>query len=75
MISSVTTTAVAVALGPALGLAAAILLILLLASKEVLMAGSGRAALDFGRSLDVAIWPLLMAFLVTVAVKILEVLA
>ncbi|MEM2593810.1 MAG: hypothetical protein QXV96_02750 [Candidatus Bathyarchaeia archaeon] len=76
MISSITTaTVVAVAFGATLGFAATILLISLLVSKEMLSADSKRIALNLGRRLDVAIWPLLIVFLVIVAVKILEILA
>ncbi|MEM2393546.1 MAG: hypothetical protein QXW82_06305 [Candidatus Bathyarchaeia archaeon] len=75
MISSVTTTVVAVAFGATLGVAATMLLISLLASKEMLSADSRRKLIEFGKRLDVAIWPLLMAFLLIVAVKVLEILA
>ncbi|MBS7641451.1 MAG: hypothetical protein QXJ19_07645 [Candidatus Bathyarchaeia archaeon] len=75
MISSVTTTTIVVAFGATLGFAVTILLISLLVSKEMLSADSKRVILELGRRLDVAIWPLLMVFLVIVAVKILEILA
>ncbi|MCS7114987.1 MAG: hypothetical protein RMJ15_07275 [Nitrososphaerota archaeon] len=75
MISSVTTTVVAVAFGATLGVAATMLLISLLASKEMLSADSRRRLLELGKRLDVAIWPLLMAFMLIVAVKVLEILA
>ncbi|MEM0313397.1 MAG: hypothetical protein QXQ41_02470 [Candidatus Bathyarchaeia archaeon] len=75
MISSVTTTVVAVAFGATLGVAATMLLISLLASKEMLSADSRRKLIEFGKRLDVAIWPLLMVFLLIVAVKVLEILA
>lgn len=75
MISSVTTTVVAVAFGATLGVAATMLLISLLAAKEMVSADFRRRLVAFGKSLDVAIWPLLMAFLLIVAVKVLEILA
>lgn len=75
MISSVTTTTVAVIFGATLGAAVTILLISLLVSKEMLSADYRRMILELGRRLDVAIWPLLLVFLVIVAVKILEILA
>lgn len=74
MISSVTTTTI-IAFGATLGFAATILLISLLVLKEMLSADSKRMILELGRRLDVAVWPLLMVFLVIVAVKILQVLA
>lgn len=75
MISSVTTTVVAVAFGAALGAMAVILLISLLTSKELLSSDSRHRLRELGRRLDVAIWPLLMVFLVIVVMKILEILA
>ncbi|MEM0489309.1 MAG: hypothetical protein QXD86_02015 [Candidatus Bathyarchaeia archaeon] len=75
MISSITTTTVAVAFGATLGVAATILLISLLASKEMLSADQRQKLIEFGKRLDVAIWPLLIAFLLMVAVKVLEILA
>ncbi|MEM3955728.1 MAG: hypothetical protein QW424_03130 [Candidatus Bathyarchaeia archaeon] len=76
MISSITTTTtVAVAFGATLSLAATILLISLLVLKEMLSVDSKRIALNLEERLNVAIWPLLMVFLVIVAVKILEILA
>lgn len=75
MISSVVTTVVAVTFGAALGVAATILLILLLASKEMLSADSRHTLLELGKRLNVAVWPLLIVFLLIVAVKILEILA
>jgi len=75
LISSITTTTVAVAFGATLGVAATILLISLLASKEMLSADQRQKLIEFGKRLDVAIWPLLIAFLLMVAVKVLEILA
>ncbi|MBS7605941.1 MAG: hypothetical protein QXR62_00030 [Candidatus Bathyarchaeia archaeon] len=76
MISSITTTTtVAVTFGATLSLAATILLISLLVLKEMLSVDSKRIALNLEGRLNVAIWPLLMVFLVIVAVKILEILA
>lgn len=65
----------AVAFGATLGVAATILLISLLASKEMLSADQRQKLIEFGKRLDVAIWPLLIAFLLMVAVKVLEILA
>jgi hypothetical protein len=75
MISTVTTTVTTVATlaaGAMLGALATMLLILLLSTKEVVTAETRRIFTGFGRSLDVAILPLLMTFTLIVAFKILE---
>ena len=77
MISSVTTTVTTVAslaLGVGLGALASVLLILLLSAKEVATADAKSPLAAFGRNLDVAIIPLLLAFTLIVAFKVLEVL-
>lgn len=78
MISTVTTTVTTVATlaaGATLGALGTLLLIFLLSAKEVVTADARRALTYLGRSLDVAILPLLITFALIVALKIMEVLA
>ena len=77
MISTITTTVTTVAtlaVGATLGALATLLLISLLATKEVVTADARRILRAFGRSLDIGILPLLMVFALIVAFKILEVI-
>jgi len=77
MISTVTTTVMTVAtlaFGATLGSLATVLLILLLASKEVLT-GDTRVPLRLlGRALDIGILPLLISFSLIVVFKVLQVI-
>ena len=79
MISTVTvstiTTIAALGLSATIGIAAVITLIVFLTTKELASSGENRAFSRIGRYLSVGIIPLLMAFAVVVAVKIVEVLA
>ncbi|MER3468437.1 MAG: hypothetical protein C4312_08105 [Thermoflexus sp.] len=78
MISTVTTTVTTVATlatGATLGALATLLLILLLSTKEIATADMRQVLRTFGSSLDVGIMPLLMTFMLIVALKVLEVLA
>jgi len=78
LISSVTTTVTTVAslaLGVSLGIFVSILLILLLSAREVAAVDARRPLTALGRNLNVAILPLLLAFTLIVAFKVLEVLA
>lgn len=79
MISSVTTTTVTtvatLAVGAALGAFASALLILFLATKEVVTADSRRQLVFLGKALDVGILPLLMSFILIVVLKVVEILA
>jgi len=77
MISTVTTTVTTVATlaaGVALGALATLLLIFLLAAKEIVTTNAGRKLAILGKSLDMAILPLLMTFMLIVAFKVLEVI-
>lgn len=78
MISSVTTTVTTIAttlLGATFGAFASAILILFLATKEVASADGRRNVLFLSRALDVGIVPLLMAFIMIVALKVVEILA
>jgi hypothetical protein len=78
LISTVTTTVTTVATlaaGATLGALGTLLLIFLLSAKEVVTADARRTLNYLGRSLDVAILPLLITFALIVALKIMEVLA
>jgi hypothetical protein len=77
MISTVTTTVTTVATlaaGATLGALATLLLISLLATKEVVTADTRQNLKTFGKSLDIGILPLLIVFALIVAFKILEVI-
>lgn len=78
MISTVTTTTVStvttVVMVGSLGLVSTITLLLLLIQKELVAVGEGPRARMLVRGLNVAIAPLLIAFAVTMAVKVAEVL-
>ncbi|MCS7140544.1 MAG: hypothetical protein RMI99_02840 [Nitrososphaerota archaeon] len=78
MISSVTTTVTTVAMltvGATLGVLASVLLILLLATKNVVAAEPKRPLMLFSRALDVSIMPLLVSFTLIVTLKVIEILA
>ena len=76
MISTVTTTVTVVTLaaGATLGAMATVLLILLLASKEMVTADTRQTLEAFGRTLTIGILPLLISFTLIVSFKVLEVL-
>jgi len=75
MISTVTTVTVAtLAAGVTLGAMSTVLLILLLASKEMVTADTRQALRVFGRTLTIGILPLLISFTLIVSFKVLEVL-
>jgi len=78
MISTVTTTVTTIAMlsmGATLGALASIVLILMLALKEVASADSRRGLQFLAKSLSVGIVPLLASFALIVLFKILEVLS
>ena len=79
MITAVTMTITTIVsmllLGAVLGMAASILLILLLAAKEIASTDSKPSLKHLSKALDVGIWPLLVSFALIVALKIVEVLA
>ncbi len=76
MISTVTTTITVATLssGALLGAMSTVLLIFLLASKELVDADTRQTLKTFGRTLNIGILPLLISFALTVSFKILEVL-
>jgi len=76
MISTVTTTVTVATLaaGATLGAMSTVLLIFLLASKEMVDTDTRQALQAFGRTLTIGILPLLISFTLIVSFKILEVL-
>ncbi len=78
MISTVTTTTVttitAIAMGSSLALVAIVTLLALLIQKELVTAATSPRAKALGRVLNAAIVPLLIVFLSTAIVKIVDVL-
>jgi len=76
MISTVTTTITVATLsaGAMLGAMSTVLLIFLLASKEMVDADTRQSLRMLGRTLNIGILPLLISFALTVSFKILEVL-
>ena len=76
MISTVTTTITVATLsaGAALGAMSTVLLIFLLALKEMVTADTRQTLKVFGRTLDMGIMPLLISFALIVSFKVLEVL-
>ena len=74
MISTVTTTITVATLsaGAMLGAMSTVLLIFLLASKEMVDADTRQTLKAFGRALNIGIPPLLISFGLTVSFKILE---
>ncbi len=76
MISTVTTTITVATLsaGVALGALSTVLLIFLLASKEMVDADTRQSLRMLGRTLTIGILPLLISFALIVSFKVLEVL-
>lgn len=72
--TTTTTTVVAMTQGAVFGAIGVVVLITLLIAKELLSASENEKALLLGRIAGVAIYPLLFAFLVIVAVKVVEAL-
>ena len=80
MITTVTTvttvtTIAALGLTAAVSIAAVVLLVLFLTTKELAGASGSRFSLRIAKFVSVGILPLVMAFVVIVAMKIVEVLA
>ncbi len=75
MISTVTTTITVATLsaGAALGALSTVLLIFLLASKEMVDSDTRQSLRMLGRALDIGILPLLISFALIVSFKVLEV--
>ena len=78
MVSTVTTTTVSTittaAMAGSFGLLAVVTLLILLVQKEVIAVSDGPRARLFVRALNIAIAPLLMAFVMSMGAKVLEVL-
>ena len=76
MISTVTTTITVATLsaGAMLGASSTVLLIFLLASKEMVDADTRQTLRMLGRTLNIGILPLLISFALIVSFKVLEVL-
>ncbi len=78
MVSTVTVTTVttiaAMGLVASLSVFAVLMLIFFLTSKELLMASNGERKKFIGRTLNISIVPLLLAFTVIVALKVAEIL-
>jgi hypothetical protein len=78
MISTVTTTTVTtimtLATAGSLAVAGIVLLLLFLVQKELASASEGRFPVALGRVLNVAVVPLLLAFLFIVVVEVAQVL-
>ena len=83
MISTVTTSTVTsistitstIGFGLALGLVAVITLAAFLCARELAAAGGGRLRSVLVRALNISIVPLVIAFLMIVAMKVVEILA
>ena len=78
MISTVTTTTVttvtSVALAASLGLLAIVFLLILLIQKEIFSVSSGYRGQTLSKVLNMAIAPLLLVFIFTTVVKVIQVL-
>ncbi len=82
MVTTISTTTVttvtmiaAMGLTAAISMAAAVILVLFLSTKELASAGKSDISMHIGRFLGIGIVPLLVVFAVIVVVKIIEVLA
>jgi hypothetical protein len=73
-VSTVTTTVTTVSFVASLGLVSVLTLFVLLLQKELATATESPRLKALGRTLDVAVVPLLMAFAMIVAVRVAEVL-
>jgi hypothetical protein len=69
------TTIAAMGLTAAISMAAAVILVLFLSTKELASAGKSAVSMHVTRFLGIGIVPLLVVFAVTMVVKIIEVLA
>jgi hypothetical protein len=74
VISTFTTTIATLSAGTILGALSTVLLIFLLASKEIATADTRQTPQAFGRALTIGILPLLISFTLTVSFMILETL-
>lgn len=74
MLTTITTTTITAMQAGSLGIVATVLLIMLLATKELAISSEGVKARLLGRYTNIAILPLLFTFAVIVAIKTVEVL-
>jgi hypothetical protein len=78
MVSTVTTTTVStvttVVMAGSLGLVAVVTLLVLLVQKELIAVSDGARAKVLVRALNIAIAPLLMAFALSMVVKVLQII-
>ena len=78
MVSTVTTTTVStvttVVMAGSLGLVAVVTLLILLIQKELIAVSEGPRAKLLVRALNIAIAPLLMAFVLTMVLKVMDIL-
>jgi hypothetical protein len=79
MVSTVTTTTVStvttVVMAGSLGLVAVVTLLVLLVQKELIAVSDGARSKVLVRALNIAIAPLLMAFALSMVVKVLQILS
>lgn len=79
MVSTVTTATVStvttVVMAGSLGLVAVVTLLILLIQKELIAVSEGPRAKLLVRALNIAIAPLLMAFVLTMALKVMDILS
>jgi len=73
-VTTTTTTVITTAAAASLALIAILTLIALLIQKEIIGGLSGARAQRLGRALNIAIVPLVLVFIVTVAFKVADVL-
>ena len=74
MISTLTTTIATLSAGATLGAMSTVLLIFLLALKEIMTADTKQVPQALGRALTIGILPLLISFALIVSFKFLEAL-
>ncbi|HNP73918.1 MAG TPA: hypothetical protein PKK15_22570 [Kouleothrix sp.] len=73
-VTTTTTTVMTTAAAASLALIAILTLILLLIQKEIISGLSGSRAQRLSRALNIAIVPLILVFVATVALKVVDVL-
>ncbi len=74
MVTTVTTTVLTAMSASSLALSVILALIALLVSKELISSGHGIRAQQVSRTLNIAIAPLLIVFVMTVVIRIAEIL-
>ena len=73
--STISTVSIMVGFGMVLGVVAVIALIVFLCAKELASASESKSHRILAKSLDVGIVPLIIAFAMIVAMKVVEILA